>query len=40
MTKKEKVNVAEAGGLAFSVTRSTESSAAPGFLLFSASWLV
>lgn len=35
--QREEINVAAAGGLAFSVTQSTESSAAPGFFLFSAS---
>lgn len=40
MTEKEKINAAEAGGLTFSVTQSTESSAVPGYLLFSVSWPV
>jgi len=35
-----KVNVAEAGVLAFSVTQSADSSAAPVFFLFSVSWRV
>lgn len=40
MTEKEKINAAEAGGLAFSVTQSSETSTVPAYLLFSVSWPV
>lgn len=38
--KRKKINAAEAGGLTFSVTQSSESSTVPLYHLFSVSWPV